>query len=128
MFAVYRKRVKILADGGRVVISKGCFFNNDCSINSLCRIDIGENSIFGESVKIYDHDHVISEDGVPDKYKFISAPVMIGANCWIGSNVIILKGVTIADNVVVGAGALVRENISDPGVYVSELGRLKKIR
>ena len=52
--------------------------------------------IFGENVKVYDHNHcykdrtrLIKEQG------YTSAPIHIGEHCWIGSNTIILKGVTI---------------------------------
>ena len=40
-----------------------------------------------------------------------TAPIKIGHDCWIGSNVVILKGVTIGDNVIVGAGCIIKEDI-----------------
>ena len=39
------------------------------------------------------------------------APIMVGKDCWIGSNVTILKGVRIGDNTVIGAGCLIRQDI-----------------
>ena len=42
---------------------------------------------------------------------FSKAPVVIGSNCWIGSNVVILKGVTIGDNCIIGANCLVYRNV-----------------
>ena len=70
--------------------------------------------MFGEGVRIYDHDHRFSCFGklVSDQgYK--SAPVSIGNNCWFGSNVIILRGTTVGNNCVVGAGSVLSGNIPD---------------
>jgi len=58
----------------------------------------------------------IDEEGNYDdsiEYTFVNmaSPVKIGDRCWIGSNTIILPGVTIGDNVVVGAGSVVTKDI-----------------
>ena len=48
----------------------------------------------------------------PEKRKMShSAPIVLGKNVWVGSNVTILQGVTIGDNSVIGAGAIVAEDI-----------------
>lgn len=94
-------------------IENDVFFNNYCSINCIEKIFIGEHTLFGEGVKIYDHNHQYITHPVftVAKDKFVSSPVTIGKNCWIGSNVTILKGVTIGDNVIVGAGCLIHKSI-----------------
>ncbi|MBB6127039.1 acyltransferase [Mucilaginibacter lappiensis] len=98
---------------GRLKIEKNVFFNNYCSINCLFEIKIGQNTIIGEGVKIYDHNHSYDIIPVlkiyPDKFSLGS--VFIGENCWIGSNVTILKGVTIGDNVIIGANNLIHKSI-----------------
>ncbi|WP_195467403.1 acyltransferase [Clostridium sp. D43t1_170807_H7] len=111
--STFRKGFNMSIEGiGKVEIGERCFFNNYCSINSLNKISIGNDTIFGENVKLYDHNHKFS-----DKIKLISqqgyntAPISIGKNCWIGSGVIILKGVCIGDNVVIGAGCIINSNI-----------------
>ncbi len=123
-----RGSVDVFCDGGRVTIEDGVFLNNGCSLNAMRRISIGRDTIFGEGVKIYDHDHVIQPDGSIGKHEFKILPVTIGAGCWIGSNVVILKGVSICDQVVVGAGAVVSRSITEPGVFVVKNGALTKIR
>lgn len=111
-------------------IGRNVFFNNYCSINCLEKIEIGENTMFGEGVKIYDHNHSFgykSNNLIVAKDKFETAPVSIGKNCWIGSNVTILKGVTIGDNVVIGANNLIYQSIADNTVvklktdYITEI-------
>ena len=96
-----------------LLIGDKVFFNNNCSINCLEKIEIGDGCIFGEGVKFYDHNHKYTTDPIISisKDEFNTAPIIIGKNCWISSNVTILKGVTIGDNVIIGAGCLVYKSI-----------------
>lgn len=117
---VARRNLNIFCDGGQVSIGDGVFFNNDCSLNAMQAITIGAGTLFGEGVKVYDHDHLIGEDGRVSKDAFATAAVAIGSQCWIGSNAVILKGVTLCDGVTIGAGAIVASSIEVPGVYVAK--------
>jgi acetyltransferase-like isoleucine patch superfamily enzyme len=97
-----------------LVIDSNVFFNNYCSVNCLEKISIGENTMLGEGVKLYDHNHAFGYKGnnlIVSKDQFETAPITIGKNCWIGSNVTILKGVTIGDNVIIGANCLIYKSI-----------------
>lgn len=94
-----------------VVIGDNCFFNNDCSLNVMEKLIIGDDCLFGENVKLYDHDHLHAPGSLFRKQGFVSAPIAIGNNCWIGSNVIILKGVTVGDNVVIAAGTVITKDV-----------------
>ncbi|MFS9770208.1 acyltransferase [Enterobacter chuandaensis] len=123
-----RNNLNIFVQRGLLMFEEGCFVNNNCSFNCLEKIVIGENTIFGESVKVYDHDHLINEDYSTCKNKFVTSPVRIGANCWIGTNTVILKGVSIVDNVVVGANSFINKSIKEPGIYVNKNGSLTKIK
>ena len=95
------------------IIGQNVFFNNYCSINCLEHVEIGSDTMFGESVKIYDHNHLYKIDTTVsiNREEFKKDPVKIGNNCWIGSNVIILMGVTIGDNVVIGANCLIHKSV-----------------
>ena len=98
-----------------LVIDSSVFFNNYCSVNCLEKISIGENTMFGEGVKLYDHNHASGYEEsilIVSKDQFETAPITIGKNCWIGSNVTILKGVTIGDNVIIGANCLIYKSIA----------------
>lgn len=95
-------------------IGNGVFFNNYCSINCLEKIEIGDHTIFGEAVKLYDHNHLIEKSSSllhVEKEKYTKSPIKIGKNCWIGSNVVILKGVTIGDNTIIGAGCVIHKPV-----------------
>lgn len=97
---------------GRVEIGKNVFFNNWCSVCALESVKIGDGTIFGENVKIYDHNHICSNPNIPIKEQgYNSSPIHIGKHCWIASNVIILKGVTIGDNSIIGAGVIVYKDV-----------------
>ena len=96
----------------KVIIGDGVFFNKRCSIVALERIEIGDDCIFGENVKLYDHNHCFSQKNtLIKKQGFKSCPISIGANCWIANDVIILKGVRIGENTVIGAGCIIKNDI-----------------
>lgn len=130
---IYRSKFKIgkqvtwrkgfslmISDTGKVIIGDNCFFNNYCSINCIESVVIGEGVIIGENVKIYDHNHIYKDSNAPIKNQgYTKAPVKIGNHCWIGSNVTILKGISIGNNVVVGANCLIYQDIPDNSVVMS---------
>ncbi|WP_185833920.1 acyltransferase [Vibrio cholerae] len=123
----FRDNVSLFSDGGEIIISDGCFLNKNCSINAMDSVFIDKNTIFGEGVIVYDHNHRVNS-GAVSKDVFDIDRIHIGKNCWIGSNVIILKGIKICDNVVIGAGTLVTKDILEPGIYISQSSSLRKIK
>ena len=109
----------LMYENARLTIGENVFFNNYCSVNCLAHIEIGANTIFGEGVKLYDHNHAYdrSENKINvHRDKFTSSAIVIGKNCWIASNVTILKGVTIGDNVIIGANCLIHTSIPSNAV------------
>ena len=120
----FRRNFSIMiGKGGFVIIGDNCFFNNDCSINALNEIEIGSGSIFGENVKIYDHNHRFKNNSIPIQEQGYSiGKVQIGRNCWIGSNVTILKNSKIGNNCVIGAGCVISGTIED-GMIVKMINK-----
>jgi len=101
----------VVAQNAKIILEDNVFMNNYCSVNALEKIEIGENTLLGEGVKLYDHNHEYSQNKVEHR-KFSTAPIKIGKNCWLGSNVTVLKGVTIGDNAIIGSGCLIYKDIA----------------
>ena len=110
----FRKGFSLLIENGAYVeIGDRCFFNNYCTISAKSNISIGDNSIFGENVKIYDNSHIFKYNNKLIKNQgYKSEKIEIGKNCWIANNVVILNGAKIGDNCVVSVNEVVKENIN----------------
>lgn len=113
--------------GPFVEIQKDVKVGNNCKVQShafICElVEIGDNCFIGHGV-VFIND--LFENGGPamgDKSKW--KETKIGNHVSIGSNATILP-VSICDNVVIGAGAVVTKNIVEPGVYVGNPARLLK--
>lgn len=75
-------------------------------------IYIGDNVMFAPNVTVATAGHPIDPDLRRDAAQF-NIPVKIGSNVWIGANSVILPGVTIGDNTVIGAGSVVTKDIPE---------------
>lgn len=75
-------------------------------------IYIGDNVMFAPNVTVATAGHPIDPDLRRDAAQF-NIPVKIGNNVWIGANSVILPGVTIGDNTVIGAGSVVTKDIPE---------------
>jgi maltose O-acetyltransferase len=100
-----RNKLSSITIGDRTVTS------NNISIISCLEVTIGEDCQIGDQVAIYDCDfHEIS----PEKRTKTAGeiiPVKIGKNVWLGSRVMVLKGVTIGEHSVIAAGSIVTKSI-----------------
>jgi maltose O-acetyltransferase len=75
-------------------------------------IAMGNHVLVGPRVTIYSQNHRFDTPGITiDKQGYDFRPVNIGSNVWLSANVIVLPGVTIGDNTVVGAGSVVTQDI-----------------
>ena len=74
---------------------------------------IGADCLFGEGVKIYDHNHIFNTTKKINSEGYNNGTVYVGKNCWIGSNVILLKGANIGDNCVISAGCVISGVVPD---------------
>lgn len=97
--------------GAEIILHYGVGLSGT-SIVAEKRIEIGANTMLGANTNIYDNDfHAVNaEDRLAGK-KGLCAPIKIGGKCWFASNVTVLKGVTVGDEVVVGAMSLVTKDI-----------------
>jgi acetyltransferase-like isoleucine patch superfamily enzyme len=104
---------------GRVAIGEGVFFQHSCTISVHESLTIGDYTLFGERVSITDANHIITAGSDPIDFRgFVTKPVVIGRNVWVGAKATILPGVHIGDNAVIGANAVVTHDIPAYSVAV----------
>lgn len=116
----------VIEESGRI-IGDNCFFNNYCTLATINLIKIGEGTLFGENVKVYDHNHCYKDTTTPFKNQgYTSAPIKIGKHCWIASNVVILKGVTIGDICCIGAGCVVYKDVPSGTTLINKQELIEK--
>ncbi len=89
------------------------------------RIVIGENTMFGPNVYIYDHDHIYDDYGVKAK-EYNTKEIIIGKNCWFGTGCIILKGTIVGDNCIIGAGTMLKGEYPSNSVIVDKREKIIK--
>lgn len=109
--------------GKNMRIGKNVFFNTGCSFQDRGGITIGDNALIGMNVTIATLNHGLTLETRGTTYP---APVVIGDNVWIGSNATILGGVTIGENAVVAAGAVVSRDVPPNCVVAGVPARVVK--
>lgn len=103
--------------GGRHVhLGKHVYANFNLTLVDDTHIYIGDYTMIGPNVVIATGGHPILPSLRQEGYQY-NAPVHIGKNCWLGAGVIVVPGVTIGDNTVVGAGSVVTKDL--PGNVVA---------
>lgn len=94
--------------GRHIQIGKNVFINHGCTFLDLGGIIIEDDVLIGPKVSIITENHPVS----PGERKMLDLkPVLIKRNSWIGANATILPGVTIGENSVVAAGAVVTRDV-----------------
>ena len=119
--------------GNRVSIGAGTFFNYDCLMLDVAPVTIGAACQVATRVQFITATHPI--DPGPRRIGWESAkPIVIGDNVWLSSGVIVCPGVTIGDDTVVGAGAVVTRDLPTgvvamgvPARVVREIGEADRI-
>ena len=97
--------------GAEIRIGDGNWFSNNVSLVANERIVMGNGCQVGDQVAIYDCDFHEIDPATRNRSYGPTFPVSIGNNVWLGSRVMVLKGVTIGDNSVVAAMSVVIESI-----------------
>ena len=107
----------------KISIGSGFSIRNYCNIlvSNDAELHIGNNVFMNNYCSI----NCIEKFGV-EHQKFNAAPIKIGKNCWLGSNVIVLKGVTIGDNVIIGAGCVIHKDIPSNSMIINKQEHIVK--
>ena len=110
--------------GRHIRIGKNVFINHACTFLDLGGITIEDDVLIGPKVSIITENHPIN----PDERKVLDVKsVLIKRNVWIGANATILPGVTIGENSVVAAGAVVTKDVSANTVVAGIPAKVIKI-
>ena len=104
--------------GGRHVhFGKNIYTNFNLTLVDDTHIHVGDYCQIGPNVVLATAGHPILPELREKGYQY-NAPVRIGRNCWLGAGVVVVPGVTIGDNVVVGAGSVVTRYLPDNVIAV----------
>ncbi len=96
--------------GKHVHFGKNVYANFNLTLVDDTHIYVGDGTMFGPNVVIATAGHPILPELRVKQYQY-NIPVRIGKNCWLGAGVLVMPGVTIGDNTVIGAGSVVTKDI-----------------
>ena len=94
--------------GKNITIGKNVFINACCHFQDHGGVELGDGCQIGHNVVFATLNHGLAPEERPTTHP---APIVLGRNVWVGSNATILQGVTIGDNAVVAAGAVVTKDV-----------------
>lgn len=109
-----------------------CQLNDYVHIACVEKVVLGNNVLIASKVFITDHNHGDFKGDPevnlpPSLRKLKSSPVIIKDNVWLGENVMVLPGVVIGENSIVGAGSVVTKSIPDNSIAVGAPAKVVKI-
>lgn len=117
-------RVELVTSGdGRLVVGRGTFLNYGVSLSAHQEVNIGEDCLLANYVTIMDNDyHDLLDRSLPGQ----SGSIFIGDRVWLGIRAVVLKGVTIGSDSVIGAGSVVTRDIPPNCLAVGSPARVVK--
>jgi acetyltransferase-like isoleucine patch superfamily enzyme len=99
--------------GKHTKIGKNVFINFDCTFLDLGGITIEDNVLIAPKVNLLSEGHPVLPAG---RHSLMVGHIHIKKNAWIGANATIMPGVTIGENAVVAAGAVVSKDVPDNAI------------
>jgi maltose O-acetyltransferase len=110
--------------GFNICLGTGVFLNFNCVILDVAAVTIGDKTQIGPGVQILTADHPRDASERASGREF-GRPIRIGRNVWIGGGAIILPGVSIGDDALIGAGSVVTRNVPPGATVVGNPARLQ---
>ena len=114
----------IVRDDAHLAIGDYTFIGRGAEIGVSHNVHIGKNCLISPGVFITDHNHGIEMGKLMNIQETVPSPVEIGNDVWIGANSVILPGVNIASGAVVGAGAVVSNQVSSYSIVAGVPARI----
>ena len=96
--------------GKNITVGKNVFINACCHFQDHGGVSLGDGCQIGHNVVFATLNHGLAPE---DRQTTYPAPITLGKNVWVGSNSTILQGVTIGDNAVIAAGAVVTKDVPE---------------
>lgn len=112
--------------GYNIRLGDNVFLNFNCVILDVVEVAIGDRTQIGPAVQIYAADHPREAATRRSGFEF-GRPVRIGSDVWIGGGAIILPGVTIGDEAVIGAGSVVTRNVAKGATVMGNPARPRPV-
>lgn len=109
--------------GRHISIGKNIFINHACSFLDLGGITIEDNVLIGPKVNLISENHPIDPT---QRKSLIGKPILIKKNAWIGAAATILPGITVGENSIVAAGAIVTKDVPDNCIVAGNPARIMK--
>ncbi len=103
--------------GSNIYLGRNVYFNFNCVVLDVARVDIGDGTMFGPNVQIYTATHPIDIETRRTGLE-MGKPISIGSEVWVGGSAIINPGVHIGSRSVIGAGSVVTRDIPE-GVFAA---------
>ncbi len=97
--------------GSNIFLGERVFFNFNCVVLDVCRVTIGDFTLFGPAVQIYTATHPMNA-ALRRKQEF-AKPIEIGSDVWVGGGAILCPGVKVGSRSVIGAGSVVTRDIPE---------------
>jgi acetyltransferase-like isoleucine patch superfamily enzyme len=107
--------------GKNITLGKRVFINSGCKFQDQGGLVIGDDCLIGHNTVLATLNHDLAPSRRADMHP---APVIVGRNVWIGSNVTVLPGVTIGDNAVVAAASVVTKDVPENTIVVGSPARV----
>lgn len=95
--------------GKNIEIGRDVFINACCHFQDHGGVTLGDGCQIGHNVVFATLNHGMAPE---DRHTTYPAPIVLGKNVWVGSNATILSGVTVGDNAIVAAGAVVTKDVA----------------
>ena len=111
--------------GFNIHLGAGVFLNFNCVVLDVVRVSIGDNTQIGPGVQILTADHPRDPVSRAAGLEF-GRPISIGRNVWIGGGALILPGVTVGDDAVIGAGSVVTRDVPAGATVVGNPARVRR--
>jgi len=102
--------------GSNILLGERVYFNFNCVVLDVCRVVVGDYTLFGPAVQIYTATHPMNAD-LRRRQEF-GKPVEVGSDVWVGGGAVLCPGVKVGSKSVIGAGSVVTGDIPD-GVFAA---------